>query len=138
MKRDDLRPDEALRDMLRRFDAPERVSADQRAALLRRIAVDAEPLLTARRSAAPAWWEFTAGWARMLIPAGVATAVVAAGLMLWSAHTAQQSTLMPLASRNALVSSLPRDRTSQRLLDVLVSPLALPGDDALPAGPRHP
>lgn len=68
MKRDDLRPDEELRDMLRRFDAPERVSANQRVALLRRIAVDAEPLLAARRSSAPAWWEFTAGWARMLIP----------------------------------------------------------------------
>ena len=137
MKRDDLRPDEALRDMLRRFDAPERVSADQRAALLRRIAVDAEPLLAARRSAAPAWWEFTAGWARMLIPLGVAAAV-AAGFMLWSVRTARQSMIAPMASPDALVSSLPRDRTSQRLLDVLVSPSALPGDNALPAGPRHP
>lgn len=138
MKRDDLRPDEALRDMLRRFDAPEHGSADQRTDLLRRIMSDAEPLLSARRSGAPAWWEFTAGWARMLIPLGVATAIVAAGLMLWSVRTARQSMITPMASQDALVSSLPRERTSQRLLDALVSPVALPGDDALPAGPRHP
>jgi hypothetical protein len=138
MKRDDLRPDAELRAMLRRFDSPDRVSPDQRAALQRRIAADAEPLLSARRPGSPAWWEFTAGWARTLIPLGVATAMVAAGLILWAAHTPVRQPLVRVASQDSLVSAVPRDRTSQHLLDLLVSPAVIPADEpAAPPGIRR-
>jgi hypothetical protein len=138
MRRDDLRPDAELRAMLRRFDSPDRVSPDQRASLQRRIAADAEPLLAARRPGPPAWWEFTAGWARTLIPLGVATAVVAAGLMLWAAHGPAHQPLVRVASEDSLVSAVPRDRTSQRLLDVLVSPAVIPAGDEPPPSRRNP
>ena len=114
MRRDDLRPDDELRAMLRRFDSPERVSADQRDALLSRIGADADLLLAARRPGPPAWWEFTAGWARTLIPLGVATAMVAAGVLLWTAHGAPPRELPRVASQDSLVSAVPGPVTGPR------------------------
>lgn len=137
MRRDDLRPDRELRDMLRRFDSPDHVTSDQRAALERRIAADAEPLLLARRPGAPAWWEFAAGWARTLIPLGVATGVAAAALILWAAHAAPRPMPARLIGQDSLVGAMPRDRTSQHLLDLVVSPSLMPAPDPAPAVRGH-
>lgn len=118
----DLRPDDELRDLLRRFDPPERGTAAQRAALQRRIAGDAAPVLAARSGATTAWWEFAAGWARMLIPLGVGTAAVAGAAIVWSSRVPPRAALAPLPARDTLVGVLPHDRTSRDLLDALVTP----------------
>jgi len=133
MTPDDLTPDRDLRDILRRFDSPDRATPAQRRNLKRRIEAAAAPHLAERAGGAPAWWEFAAGWARTLIPLGVATALAAAALMLWAAKTDRARTvMMPVATQDSLVGSVRHDRTSQRLLDYLVTP-ALSGS-ATPPG----
>lgn len=122
MRHDDLSPDPALRNMLRRFDPASDVMPPGRLALARRITADAVPILAASRRSAPSWWEFTAGWARTLIPLGVATALVAAGAILWASHTAAQRAVVPVAAQDSLVGAVPRDHTSQHLVDFLVTP----------------
>jgi hypothetical protein len=122
MRHDDLSPDPALRDMLRRFDPASAVTPAGRQALARRIAAGASPILAARRRTAPSWWEFTAGWARTLIPLGVATALVAAGTILWASRTAARSAMIPVAAPDSLVGAVPHDHTSQHLVDFLVTP----------------
>ncbi|MGA9838172.1 MAG: hypothetical protein WBQ26_12710 [Gemmatimonadaceae bacterium] len=125
MIRRDLSPDRELGDLLRRFEAPDRGTADQHRALKRRIEVAAAPLLAER--AGSSWWEFTAVWARTLIPLGLATAVAALVLMVWSSHAGRLRSLRePVAGQDSLVGAAPRERTSQRLLDALVTP-DLPG-----------
>ncbi|HEU4990322.1 MAG TPA: hypothetical protein VFT41_11105 [Gemmatimonadaceae bacterium] len=122
MKRDDLRPDPELRAMLRRFDAPAADTGAQRDALLRRMLADAEPVLAARRGAPPAWWEFAATWSRTLIPLGIATAVAAAMVIFWNSHATPRPALRTMAAQDSLIGAVPRDRTSQDLLDLLVTP----------------
>ncbi|HEY5220235.1 MAG TPA: hypothetical protein VIJ16_10530 [Gemmatimonadaceae bacterium] len=129
MKRDQLMPDRELRDLLRRFDSPETETRTQRSALKRRIETLVTPLLTARAGDAPTWWEFTADWARTLIPLGVAAAVVAAVLIVWTSHTGTPNALTPLAAQDSLVGAVHtvhNEGTSQRLIDVLVSPRPAP------------
>jgi len=123
MTPDDLTPDRDLRDILRRFDSRDRATPAQRRNLKRRIEAAAAPRLAERAGGAPAWWEFAASWARTLIPLGVATALAAAALMLWTARADRARTVMtPVATQDSLVGSVRHDRTSQRLLDYLVTP----------------
>ncbi len=126
MKRDDLRPDHELRDLLRRFDAPDADTDAQRQALARRILAGAEPLLAARRGTPPAWWEFTATWARTLIPIGVATALAAAAVIFWTTRPARRDLLPTITTQDSLVGAVPRDPTSRHLLDLLVTPSSSP------------
>lgn len=126
MRRDDLRPDHELRDLLRRFDSPDVATDAQRQALARRILIGAEPLLDVRRGAPPAWWEFTATWARTLIPIGVATALAAAGVIMWTSRPARRAVLPTIATQDSLVGAVPRDPTSRHLLDLLVTPSPAP------------
>jgi len=127
MKRDDLRPDPELRDLLRRFDAPEADTRVQRDALARRIRSGAEPLLAARRGAPPAWWEFAATWARTLIPLGVATALAAAAIIFWTSRPVRHTLVPTIVTQDSLVGAVPRDPTSRHLLDLLVTPAPVPG-----------
>jgi hypothetical protein len=122
MSRDDLRPDPELRALLRAFDARDAANPADRDALARRILGDAEPILAARRGAQASWWDFTATWARTLIPLGVATAAAAAAFIAWSSHAARRPLLRAVSAQDSLVGAVPRDRTSQDLLDVLVTP----------------
>ncbi len=117
----DLRPDAELHDLLSRFDATDRGNPAHAAALQRRIAADAEAVLAARRGSATTWWEFAAGWARTLIPLGVATAAAAGAAIIWSSRVPTRAAAT-LATRDSLVSAAPHDRTSQDLLDLLVTP----------------
>ncbi len=137
MKRDDLRPDAELRDLLRQFDAPDVATDAQRQALTRRILLDAEALLAARGAAPAAWWELTAAWARTLIPIGVATALAAVAVIFWTTRPTRRAVLPTVATQDSLVGAMPRDRTSQHLLDLIVSPSLMPAPDPAPAGPGH-
>lgn len=127
MKRRDLTPDRQLRELLARFDAPERATPAERRALKHRIEALAMPLLARRAGDTPAWWEFAADWARMLIPLGVVTALAAAALILWTARNARGPAMIaPMAAQDSLVGSATRDRTAQRLLDYIVAPASPP------------
>jgi hypothetical protein len=120
--RRDLAPDPELRAILRRFDAADRPTADQRRALKRRIEAAAAPQLAER--AHDAWWEFAAVWARTLVPLGLATAVAAAAFMFWASHAnAVRAVLVPVPAPDSLVGSVHRDPTSQHLLDAVVAPM---------------
>ena len=127
MRRDDLRPDHELRDLLRRFDSPDSETDAQRQALARRILTGAEPLLDARRASPPAWWEFAATWARTLIPIGVATALAAAVVIVWTSRPPRREVLPTITTQDSLVGAVPHDPTSRHLLDLLVTPSPAPG-----------
>ena len=122
MNHRDLSPDPELRAILRRFDATDRPTADQRRALRRRIEAAAGPLLAGR--AHDAWWEFAAVWARTLVPLGLATAVAAAAFIFWASHAnGVRAVLAPVPAPDSLVGSVHRDPTSRHLLDAVVAPM---------------
>lgn len=126
MKRDDLRPDPDLHAILRQFDANAQATPARRAALAQRIARDADAIFATRHPQPPVWWEFAATWARALVPLGLATAVAAAAVIAWNVVTTP-SQVQPLAiTDDALVGLAPGTHTSNDLLDLLVSPSALP------------
>ena len=126
MKRDDLRPDPELRDVLRRFDSPDVATDTQRLALARRILAQGEPLLAARRGTPAAWWELTATWARTLIPVGVATALAAAAVIFWTSRQVRPAVPATIVTQDSLVGAVPRDPTSRDLIDLLVTPSPAP------------
>ncbi|HEX8724775.1 MAG TPA: hypothetical protein VF737_05230 [Gemmatimonadaceae bacterium] len=126
MKHDDLRPDPELRDLLRRFDSSGAATDAARQALARRIVAEGAPLLAARRGAPAAWWELTATWARTLIPIGVATALAAAAVIVWTSRQPRRALPSAVATQDSLVGAVPRDPTSRHLIDLLVTPAPTP------------
>ncbi|MGH7670118.1 MAG: hypothetical protein ACRENQ_11560, partial [Gemmatimonadaceae bacterium] len=97
-----------------------------RQVLARRILAGAEPLLAARSGPSPAWWEFAATWARTIIPVGVATALAAAVVIVWTSRAASRAALPTLTTQDSLVGVVPRDPTSRHLLDLLITPSLAP------------
>lgn len=133
MMRDELRPDPELRRMLRSFDGRDHATGSQRAALVRRIAAGAERALAGQQPHALAWWDVAAGWAHALVPLGVATAILAAALIVWTVTVTPPRSVAPVPTADSLVSLVPHDRTSQDLLDLIVSPSAAPEPLRAPA-----
>jgi hypothetical protein len=80
---EDPERDPALAEALRRSEASRSLAVDD--ALRVRISLAARPALLARRLPAResvgTWWEWTAGWARLMVPAAL-TAVVVSALLL--------------------------------------------------------
>lgn len=80
------------------------------------------------------WWQYTVGWARGLVPAGIAAAIVAAALV-WSmpAQPALLDVAVAPASDQAFGALVGGARGEQPMLDALV---ALPSAESLLSGER--
>ncbi|HEU4630198.1 MAG TPA: hypothetical protein VFS08_10675 [Gemmatimonadaceae bacterium] len=73
-------------------------------ALRERIVAAAARPLARRRAAAPAWWEWTAGWARTAIPLGLAAAALLGVVAWWGARPARA---VPAAEPPATIAGAP-------------------------------
>jgi hypothetical protein len=123
MKPRDSHSDRELARAIRRLDPPA-PTATQMAALARRIATCATPLLDARRRGASRWWEYAAAWAGTLLPLGVAAALVASVCLVWSS-AAQTSARPHAVERTALLRAVTNRAPSGDLIDfVLDAPAA--------------
>ena len=76
-------------------------STDGEDLLVRRIVDAARPQLVAMRRAPRPWWEWTASWARIAVPIGVAASLGAGVLALQAADRWMGE---PLAAETALVT----------------------------------
>ncbi len=137
MKRPDSIPDRRIADALRRVDPdPYDRSVE---ALAARIDTAAAPLLAARRfrARAPrAWWEYAAGWAKMLIPIGVTVAV--ASVVLWvNAARVTMDTVARDPVRGLMVGAVGTGVTRREFVDLAVEDIVGAPRSLLPAGPRR-
>lgn len=126
--RDD-RIDRAIADALRSAAGePYEGSLDSLAA---RIDVAAVPILAARRQGgqrAVAWWDFAAGWARMLVPVGL-TIAAASVTLLWLMRPTIPVAAEPLNSRpsSMIVAAVGRGAAAPEVVDRAVEELVSPG-----------
>lgn len=104
-----------LTSALRRLDPPGPTPAAM-SALGRRIVDRATPLLEARRRPGTAWWDHAAAWAGTLLPVGLATAIVAAGIVWFSSIRQPDAALS--AERVALLRAAANHSLSRELVEL--------------------
>jgi hypothetical protein len=117
MKIREPRGDARIAEALRRV---ERQIVDRPLApLIQRIVAAAGPILDARRPKPSAWWEYAAGWARMLIPVGVTIGLAAGAGIAWA--TVADPMMPPAPEPQALFGVVTNQVTSPELVDFALS-----------------
>jgi hypothetical protein len=125
------RTNRAIADALRSASSkPYQGSLDE---LARRIDAAAVAILTARRPGVPrtvVWWEFTAEWARMLVPIGV-TVAAACVAVLWLMRPAVPAATQSVSGTPSMIAmavrhGAPASDLVDRAVEELVSPSAAP------------
>jgi hypothetical protein len=119
--------DPELRDALRRLEtAPPPVNED---ALRARISLAAQPALRALRGQADPrppfrpWWAWTAGWARLTVPAGAGVALASALLLVRAGAPVLQAVAADtVAVSSILVSAGADEAAATQMLDQLLAP----------------
>jgi len=114
--------DPELRDALRRLEAaPPPVNEDD---LRARIGLAAQPALRALRARAPfrPWWVWTAGWARLTVPAGVGVALASALLLVRAGAPVLQASAADTVALSSILVSAGAGAAGTQMLDQLLAP----------------